>query len=93
MPDIVALYNELKLSRPDLTLEKVNVLADKYMNLRLIDDDLMRVAFRDNIEAVQTLIRPIIGNNTLKVKSSVIQDDIQLYVGTKAVKLDIPILW
>ena len=89
MPDIVALYNELKLSRPDLTLEKVNVLADKYMHLRLIDDDLMRVAFRDNIEAVQTLIRPIIGNNTLKVKSSVIQDDIQLYVGTKAVKLDI----
>ena len=89
MLDIRQIYNDLKEGNPNLTFEKTNVLAEKYMNMRLIDDDLMRVALSNNNEAVQSVIRPIIGNNTLKVKSSVVQDDIQLFVGIKAVKLDI----
>lgn len=80
---------ELKKRIQMIDPDHLNELVDRFYQLRLIDDQLMNIALKDNPEAVQEILRPIIGDKGLKVQSVTIQEQVQNYLNSKAVRLDV----
>ena len=64
-------------------------LLQRYMQMRLIDDDLMNVALKNNKPAVQHILRIILDIPDLEVTETVIQDIIQNRSAGHSVKLDV----
>lgn len=80
---------ELEKRIKEISPEKLDYLLRKYRSMSLTDDELMNIALRNNKEAVQEIIRPIMGDKTLKVTSVKVQEYIQSSLYGKTVKLDI----
>lgn len=58
------------------------------MNLRLFDDILMTVAFKDNPEAVACILRVLLGDPKIEVAKVIVQDTYTNLYG-RGVRLDI----
>lgn len=68
--------------------EKKRERIAKLAKMRLLDDDLMKAVFRDNIEAAQLVIRIILDNDALIVTNVRVEDAVPNVRG-RSVRLDV----
>ena len=70
-------------------VEKRRKYLEQLERLRPIDDDFMRVVYRDNIPLVEDTLRIVTGVEGLDVVSAETQRDLKRLVGARSVELDV----
>ena len=69
-------------------LDRKNYIIKKIQDMRLLDDNLMSLVFSDNVQAVQLVLRIILGKDDLRVVNVRTEDE-HLAVGKRSVIFDV----